>query len=90
MKYYQGLFGRSRGERSDPRLLPNSPRSKIYKFLRNIWYLTDKAKHASKVTRIPYMLKYTPFPERVPEGTPKGKGLYLTVYPKLSPNTEII
>ena len=25
-----------------------------------------------------------------PEGTTKGKGLYLTVYPKLSPNMDII
>ena len=30
------------------------------------------------------------FPRAKPEGTPEGKGLYLTVYPELSPNTNII
>ena len=25
-----------------------------------------------------------------PEGTPEGKGLYLTVYPDFSPNTDIL
>ena len=30
------------------------------------------------------------FPRAKPEGTPEGKGLYLTVYPKSSPNTDII
>ena len=37
-----------------------------------------------------YTVKYNPLPEGVPEGTPKGKGLYLIVYPKFSPNTDII
>ena len=32
------------------------------------------------------MVKYNP----LPEGTPEGKGLYLIVYPKLSPITDII
>ena len=30
------------------------------------------------------------FPRAKPEGTPEGKGLYLTVYSKWSPNTDII
>ena len=30
------------------------------------------------------------FPRAKPEGTPEGKGLYLTMYPKSSPNTDII
>ena len=33
-----------------------------------------------------YKIKFSP----LPEGTPEGKGLYLTVYPELSPNTDII
>ena len=41
-----------------------------------------------------YTVKYNPLPEGVPEakpeGTPEGKGLYLIVYPELSPNTDII
>ena len=41
-----------------------------------------------------YTFKYNPLSEGVPEGeargTPEGKGLYLTVYPELSPNTDII
>ena len=41
-----------------------------------------------------YTVKYNPLPEGVPEGkaegTPEGKGLCLTVYPDLSPNTDII
>ena len=40
------------------------------------------------------MVKYTPPPEGVSEGeargTPEGEGVYLTVYPKLSPYTDII
>ena len=32
------------------------------------------------------MVKYSP----LPKGTPKGEGLYLTVYPELSPNTDSI
>ena len=35
-------------------------------------------------------VKYNPLPEGVPEGTPETKGLYLTVYPQSSPNTDII
>ena len=27
-------------------------------------------------------------PRAKPEGTPEGKGVYLTVYPEVSPNTE--
>ena len=30
------------------------------------------------------------FPRAQPEGTPEDKGLYLTVYPESSPNTDII
>ena len=41
-----------------------------------------------------YTVKYNPLPEGVlrakPEGTPEGKGLYLTVYPESSPNTDSI
>ena len=42
-----------------------------------------------------YMVKSNPLPEGVvprakPKGTPKGKGLYLTVYPESSPKTDII
>ena len=33
-----------------------------------------------------YTAKYNP----LPEGTPEGKGLYLTVYPKSSPNKDIV
>ena len=29
-------------------------------------------------------------PKGVPEGTPEGKGLYVTVYPKSSHNTDTI
>ena len=40
------------------------------------------------------MVKYTPplkeFPRAKPEGTPEGRGVYLTVYPESSPNTDII
>ena len=39
-----------------------------------------------------YTVKYTPclkeFPRAKPEGTPEGKGIYLTVYPELSPNSD--
>ena len=31
-----------------------------------------------------------PLPEGVPEGTPGGKGLYLSVYPESSPYTDMI
>ena len=41
-----------------------------------------------------YTVKYNPLPEGVPEGetegTPQGKGLYVNIYPELSPNTDII
>ena len=37
-----------------------------------------------------YTVKYNPLPEGVPEGIPEGKGLYLIVYPELSPNADII
>ena len=41
-----------------------------------------------------HTVKYTPPPEGVPEGkarkTSEGGGVYLTVYPKLSPNSDII
>ena len=30
------------------------------------------------------------FPRAKPEGTPEGEGIYLTVYPESSPNTDII
>ena len=30
------------------------------------------------------------FPRAKPEGTPEGKGVYLTAYPELSPNTDSI
>ena len=33
-----------------------------------------------------YTVKYTP----LPEGVPEGEGVYLTIYPKLSPNTDSI
>ena len=33
-----------------------------------------------------YTVKYNP----LPEGVPDGEGLYLSVYPELSPNTDII
>ena len=33
---------------------------------------------------------YTPPPEGVPEGTPEGGGVNLTVYPESSTNTDII
>ena len=40
------------------------------------------------------MVKYTPLPEGVPKAKPKGTleggGVYLTVYPESSPNTDII
>ena len=35
-------------------------------------------------------LRLREFPRAKPEGTPKGGGLYLTVYPELSPNTGSI
>ena len=35
-----------------------------------------------------YTVKYNP--RAKPKGTPEGKGLYLTVYPELSPNTDNI
>ena len=37
-----------------------------------------------------YTFKYTPLPEGVPEGTPESKGVYSTVYPESSPNTNSI
>ena len=41
-----------------------------------------------------YTVKYTPWPEGVPkgkaQGTPEGEGVYLTVYPESSPNTDSI
>ena len=41
------------------------------------------------------MVKYVPlclkeFPRAKPEGTPEGKGVYLTVYPELNPNRDSI
>ena len=36
------------------------------------------------------MVKYIPSPKGVPEETPEGEGVYLTVYPELSPNTDSI
>ena len=36
-----------------------------------------------------YTVTYNPLPEGVLEGTPEGKGVYLTVYPELSANTDI-
>ena len=39
-------------------------------------------------SNIPLSLKE--FPRAKPEGTPEGGGLYLTVYPESSPNTDII
>ena len=37
-----------------------------------------------------YTVKFTPSPEGVPEGTPEGEGVYLSVYPELSPNTDSV
>ena len=37
-----------------------------------------------------FTVKYTPPSEGVTEGTPEGGGVYLTVYPESSPNTDII
>ena len=37
-----------------------------------------------------YTVKYTPLYEGVPEGTPEGKGVYWTVYPESSSNTDSI
>ena len=37
-----------------------------------------------------YTVKYTPLSEGVPEGTPEGEGVYLTVYPKSSNNAGSI
>ena len=37
-----------------------------------------------------YAVKYNPLSEGVLEGTPEGERFYFTVYPKLSPNTNII
>ena len=41
-----------------------------------------------------YMVKFNPLAEEVPKGkargTPEGKGLYLSVYPESSPNTDNI
>ena len=37
---------------------------------------------------IPLRLKE--FPRAKPKGTPEGGGVYLTVYPESSPNTDII
>ena len=41
-----------------------------------------------------YTVKYTPLPEGVPKGEAQGysegKGVYLTVYPELSPNRDSI
>ena len=43
-----------------------------------------------------YITQYTPYGvyglivDENNEGTPSGKGLYLTVYPESSPNTDII
>ena len=39
-------------------------------------------------SNIPLRLKE--FPRAKPEGTPEGKGVYLTVYPESSPNTDSI
>ena len=39
-------------------------------------------------SNIPLCIKE--FPRAKPEGTPEGGGVYLTVYPELSPNTDII
>ena len=39
-------------------------------------------------SNIPLRLKE--FPRAKPGGTPEGKGVYLTVYPESSPNTDII
>ena len=33
-----------------------------------------------------YTVKYSPSSEGIPEGTPNGKELYLTIYSELSPN----
>ena len=37
-----------------------------------------------------YTVKYNLLPEGVPDATPEGKGIYLTVYPESSPNADII
>ena len=39
-------------------------------------------------SNIPLSLKE--FPRTKPEGTPEGKGVYLTLCPELSPNTDSI
>ena len=39
-------------------------------------------------SNIPLCLKE--FPRAKPKGTPEDKGIYLTVYPELSPNTDSI
>ena len=39
---------------------------------------------------VKYTICLTEFPRAKPEGTPEGQGLYLTVYPELSHNTDII
>ena len=48
-------------------------------------YLDETRDIRSNITLCP-----KEFPRAKPKGTPEGKGLYLTVYPESSPNTDII
>ena len=42
--------------------------------------------YSDKSVRIHF--KFSPLPEGVPEGKAKGEGLYFTMYPESSPNTD--
>ena len=37
-----------------------------------------------------YTVNYSPLPEGVPKREARGEGLYLTIYPKLSPNMDSV
>ena len=50
------------------------------------WSAEDCIRIRTRRSNIPLRLKE--FLRAKPEGTPEGKGVYLTVYPELSPNTD--
>ena len=52
-------------------------------FIRVIWFLLYPYSDERRDIR-----SNIPLPRANLEGTPEGKGVYLTVYPKLSPNTD--
>ena len=52
--------------------------------------VADRSRFGSNIKSLLYCIRLKEFPRAKPEGTPEGGGVYLTIYPESSPDTDII